>query len=214
MNSITICNMALNMLGMPSITSFEETNNSAKLCKQYFPILRDRVLRDHHWSFAAAAVTLQAVADEVPFDPAYVYSCALPGDLIRITRVEPEQPFRKAGNRIYIDTLPATLIYTRRVDDPTLFDDTFCEALQYCLAAEIGMINTRDPQLINFYRSEYERKLAIARSIDSSENRFAYQPSPRRSNFIAARYQSVTTPVAGQTGTPLKWVEGTEGKQK
>ncbi len=206
--------MALNMLGMPSITSFEEENNSAGLCKQFFPILRDRTLRDHHWSFAATAVKLQAAADEIPFDPAYTYCCPMPGDLIRITGIQPDQPYRKAGNRIFIDNLPATLIYTRRVDDPTLFDETFCEALQYQLAAEIGMTNTRDPQLINFYRSEYERKLAVARSIDSGENRFAYQPSPRQSNFIAARYQSVTTPVAGQTGTPLKWVEGTEGKQK
>ena len=205
--------MALNMLGMPAITSFDEENNSAKLCKQFFPILRDRVLRDHHWSFASTAISLQSLADQAPFDPQYSYICPLPGDLIRITALEPDIPYRKVGNAIFVATLPATLIYTRRVEDATIYDETFAEALQYKLAGEIGMSSTRDSQLINFYRSEYERYLALARSIDSAENRHAYQPSARRSNWIAARYQSVTTPVAGQTGTPLKWVEGNAGKQ-
>ena len=205
--------MALNMLGMPAITQFDETNNSARLCKQFFPILRDRVLRDHHWSFAAASVKLQALADAQPFDPQYRYVCTLPGDLIRITALYPEMPYRKAAGRIFVPELPATLIYTRRVDDSTVFDETFCQALQYQLAAEIGMSNTRDPQLINYYRSEYERILAIARSIDSSENRYAYQPGTKQSNWIAARYESVNDPVARQCGTPLNWVQGNAGKQ-
>lgn len=210
MDSVTICNLALNMLGIPQITSFDEENNSAKLCKNFFPISRDRVLRDHTWSFAAASTPLQAIANAIPFDPEFLYVCSLPPDLIRINEVFPDAPYRIFGNRIFVPFLPLTLVYTRRVEDSALFDETFAEALQYKLAVEIGMANTRDPQLINFYSSEYERRIALARSIDSRENRHSYQPASQRSSWIASRLAPV---VDSCPAGKLNWVEGNAGKQ-
>ena len=81
--------------------------------------------------------------------------------------------------------------------------------MQYLIASEIGMANTRDAQLINLYRQKYERSLATARSIDSQENRFAYQNDCKQSSFIEARgSHSGSGRVSG-----VKWVEGTAGKQ-
>lgn len=207
MDSVSICNLGLMLVGIPAITSFNDENNNAKLCKDFFPVLRDRVLRDHPWSFATAFHQLQKL-DEESGDPGFSEVCALPGDLIRVIELVGDRPYRRIENKILVRELPATLVYTRRVEDPELFDETFVEALQYLLAAEIGLSNTRDTQLIAMFRQEYERRLAIARSIDSQENRYAMQNGPRRSRWIRGRGQGA------ENYRPVKWTTGTEGKQQ
>lgn len=207
MNAVTICNMALMKVGIPPITSFDDENNNAKLCKTFFPVLRDRVLRDHAWSFAAAFHELQELDEPSP-DPDLPKVCALPGDVIRVISLDGGRPYRRMGVRILVPELPATLLYTRRVEDTELFDDTFVEALQLLLASEVGLSGTRDPQLVNLLRQEYERRLAVARAIDSQENRHASQLRPRRSHWIDARG------ACPEERRPVKWTEGNAGKQE
>ena len=186
MTHIDICNQALSMLGIPKITSYDDTSNQAKLCKQFFPVLRDRLLRDHTWSFATAAAKLQKL-DEESFDPELPYVCGLPTDCLRVVSLDDEDaPFRRIGKKIHIDYHPAGLIYIRRMEDCNDFDEIFSEALQYLLAVEIGMAMTRDAQLINLYRQEYEKRLQSARTIDAQENSHTYQRH-RHSGFLAAR---------------------------
>lgn len=188
MDSVSICNMALMMLGINQITNFDEENNNAKLCKEFYPVLRDRVLRDHTWSFATASADLQRIAHEESFDPAFPVVCGLPPDLIRVVNLVGDLPYRRVGRKILVSDYPAKLIYIRRVEDASEFDVTFAEALQYLLAAEIGMANTLNGNLINMYRREYEQRLRIARSIDSAENVHAHQPGVSRSKWVAARW--------------------------
>ena len=207
MDSVSICNLALMLVGIPAITSFQDENNNAKLCKTFFPVLRDRVLRDHTWSFATAFHELQRL-DERSLDPKYDVVCPLPGDVIRVIELVENRPYRRIENKILVQELPATLVYTRRIEDPGLFDETFVEALQYLLAAEIGMSNTRDTQLIAMFRQEYDKRLALARSIDSQENRHAMQNAPKRSRWIYGRGQGA------ENYRPVKWTTGTEGKQQ
>ena len=206
MDSVSICNLALMMLGIPPITSFNDENNNAKLCRNFFPVLRDRVLRDHPWSFATAFHELQKL-DERSGDPEFSDVCALPGDLIRVVELVGNSPYRRIENKILVRKLPATLVYTRRIEDPGSFDETFVEALQYLLAAEIGMSNTRDTRMIAMFRQEYDRRLALARSIDSQENRHSLQTRPQRSSWIRSRGQGA------ESCRPVKWTVGTEGKQ-
>lgn len=214
MDSIKICNLALMMVGIPPITSFEENNNNARLCKEFFPVLRDRVLRDHPWSFATTSYHLQKLHEE-SFDPALPFVCALPGDVIRILSLSDASPYRRVGKKIFIQNFPASVIYVRRIEDPGLFDETFCEALQYLIASEIGMANTRDASLIHFYRQKYEKSLASARAVDSQENRFSLQNRPRRSSWIESRGPGCGGRRKGD-GISLSsnFVEGTEGKQE
>lgn len=186
MDPVNICNLALNMVGIPPITSFSDKNNNAKLCEQFYPVLRDKVLRDHTWSFATYSMQLPQLAEK-PFDPEYEFAFQLPGDLLRIIELIPDVPFRKVRDMIFANQ-SVTCVYIKKVEDTTLFDVTFVEALQYLIAAEIGLANTRDGSLISYYRQQYERSLAIARSIDSQENHHTYQPPrDRGSSFLAAR---------------------------
>ena len=129
---------------------------------------------------------------------------------MRIIGVYPDQPFRKVARNIFVNALPATLVYVKKIEDTSLFDDTFSEALQYALAAEIAGASTQDLQKVNYFRSEYNRILALARSIDSQENRYAHQLAPRRSNFIASR--NIDDASSIRPGK-IEWVEGNAGKQ-
>jgi len=209
MDSVTICNLALQMVGIPTITNMEETNNNARLCRLFYPVLRDRVLRDHPWSFAEAVSKLEVLAEGSP-DPAYPYMCALPGDVIRVRRLTSGRPFRMHAGKILVTEYPEEAVYTRREEDPNKFDVLFVEALQYSLAAELGMANTRNTNLIGMYRQEYERRLQQARSVDSQENRYSLQGTGKRSNWIRARHDSG---IGRLENRPVKWTEGTEGKQ-
>ena len=212
MDGVTICNLSLGMIGMPGIVSFEDaSNNNARLCKRFYPILLDRVLRDHTWSFATAGHELQQLA-ETSFDPSLPCVCALPVDVIRIVSVSTNEtygdaPYRRVGKKVLVASLPATLVYIRRVADANEFDATFIEAVQYLLAAELIMASTRDARMVDFYRQGYEQRLATARAIDSQENIYAYRRQPRRSNWLAARRQG-----CGEPCGPLKFTEGTEGR--
>lgn len=207
MDSVSICNMALLMLGIPSITSFDDSNNNAKLCKAFFPVLRDRCLRDHVWSFATAAQELQ-ILSETSYDPEYEYVCGLPVDVIRVIGLIGGSKYRRIGKKILVKHHPVKVEYIRRITDAEEFDATFVEALQYLLAGELGMANTRDAQLINMYRQEYEKRLAVARAIDSQENIYSAQPGSRHSNWLASRRGAGV-----DIGERTVWVEGTEGIQ-
>lgn len=188
MDSVTICNFALTMLGMPCVASFEdEGDNNARMLKQFYPVLRDRVLRDHTWSFATRYCQLTAI-EESPLDPCFEYACPLPEDCIRVVKMTDDSSFRRCGNLIFCNSPDPQIEYISRVVDPNEFDPNFIEALQYCIAAELGMANTRDANLINMYRQEYQQRLAVARAIDSQENYYNNQRSrPKRSNWIASR---------------------------
>lgn len=190
MDSVTICNYALLMLGIPAITSLDDPNNNARLCRSFYPQLRDRVLRDHTWSFATAYCTLQRIeADGIP---GYQFAYSLPADVLRVIRLADDSEYRRIGDTLYANSGSPVLEYVRQVADPNEFDPVFVEALQYLLAAEIGMASTRDAGLISMYRQEYNQRLAVARSIDSQENIHACQPvRPRRSSWIQARYRGV-----------------------
>ena len=210
MDSVSICNLALNMLGINSITSFEEKTATAQLCREFFPVLRNRVLRDHDWSFAAKAVKLVQTADISSIDREKPFVCTVPGDCLAMRYILEDLPFRPWGRFVMVPALPATLVYTARIEDATLFDDTFSAALQYLLAAEIGMSHTRDMQLINMYEQKYQRTLQLARSFDSRENSDYYQHR-RRSRWIS---EPDNDSIRASCGQSVNWVQGTEGVQK
>lgn len=186
MNPVDICNMSLTMLNIPNIISFDDASNQAKSCRKFYPELRDRILRDHTWSFATASFQLPKLAEE-SCDANFQFACALPNDCIRVISLDREDaPYRRIGQKICVNALPASVIYIRRVEDCNLFDPLFTEALEYLIAAQLAMANTRDAQLSNLYRQSYLECLQAARSVDSQENVHVYQRK-RYSSFIAAR---------------------------
>jgi hypothetical protein len=210
MNTVEICNLALNMLGMPAICELNEQSEQANLCRRFFPVCCQRVLRDHFWSFAAKTSKLQVLNEKSPLRE-WRYVCAVPADCLRIIGLAGDQPYRRFGKNILVNN-PVDVIYVSNIDDPELFDVTFVEALQFLLASDLCMASTQNAQLSNFYRSEYQERLATARSIDSAENISAYERTiQRESTYLDSR--SIGTNYAPGTGSPVVFVKGTEGIQ-
>ena len=184
MNTLEICNMSLSMLGISMITSLNDENTQARQCATFFPQLRDRLLREHSWSFALRTHKLVAKNEE-PIDK-WAYVCALPVNFLSLVQTENNERYVIVGNSILVNNL-CSIIYVSRIEDSEAFDPLFTEVLQYKLAGEIAMANTCEMQTVNYYQTRAEELLAKAKAKDSQENEGFYQTERRISTFLAAR---------------------------
>ncbi len=151
MNEIEICNIALARIGVAPIESMDEASEAARACNQYYDFVRRNVLRKYPWTFATRRVTLAQI-DVTP--PDYKFAYRYPSDALALRKMYnqnycglPEKNQYKIlsdteGKTIYTDIEAANIEYTADIDDVSLFDDEFIEALGWKLAAEIAFMLT------------------------------------------------------------------------
>ena len=151
MNEIKICNIALARIGVAPIESMDEASEAARACNQYYDFVRRNVLRKYPWTFATRRVTLAQI-DVTP--PDYKFAYRYPSDALALRKMYnqnycglPEKNQYKIlsdteGKTIYTDIEAANIEYTADIDDVSLFDDEFIEALGWKLAAEIAFMLT------------------------------------------------------------------------
>lgn len=84
-SQVSICNQALGWIGANLITSLNDDNREAQLCKANFFDLRDAVLEEREWTFAVRRIDLSPTT----VDPVYGYGnqFVLPDDVIRVLNV-------------------------------------------------------------------------------------------------------------------------------
>lgn len=84
-SQVSICNQALGWLGANLITSLNDDNREAQLCKTNYDDIRDAVLEEREWTFAVRRITLAPVV----LPPAYGYArqFLLPPDVIRVLNI-------------------------------------------------------------------------------------------------------------------------------
>lgn len=145
-----IGNAALHKLGENPVTSFSDDSPRARaLLTRYEPI-RDQVLRMHRWTFAMSRASLSADADEPAFD--YSLQFTLPADCLQLVQINGaewtpgladyigrHQPmFHIEGRKVLTDiAAPLPIRYVARIEDPTLHDPLFDEALACRLAYDL-----------------------------------------------------------------------------
>jgi hypothetical protein len=136
-STVHVCNLALAKLGAKAIESLTENSKEARLCALFFESVRDDLLRAHPWNFAASRAALARLAEA----PAFGFAAAfqLPADCLKVVGLngDPRAVFRIEGRRLLTDLDQARIVYTARVEDPTLFDPHFVQALAARLAAEL-----------------------------------------------------------------------------
>jgi hypothetical protein len=193
---ISICNMALARIGVSSfISALTEPSNEARVCALFYEQMRDYALRDYPWNFANRRLALSEAGDApTNWEYMYVYpsdcmkarAIVAPG--LRAPRSDQRIPFETGyyeGQRvIYSNQAEAELIYTVRVEDPTLFDPMFASALAYLIASEIAMPLAVQPKVAEQARSAYTLVSSSAAASNLSEG--TEQPAPD-SEFIAIR---------------------------
>lgn len=178
LTSVKICNMALSHLGLPRISSFDESTKAAQECDLLFENTRDATLRAFPWTFARKVTKLSELSDEDP--PDYEYAYAYPSDCLYALEFYMESGGRQPvwgvraqtecpGKMIVTDHEDATLIYTARIKDPAYFDPLFAKAFSYHLASELAIPLTKRPKIQEAMLTLYERVLASARAVDANE---------------------------------------------
>lgn len=194
-SEVSICNTALAFLKVQTIESLDEASNPARLCRTLYPRRRDLTLREYPWGFARRIVALAPVPEEVP-GWSHVYSypadCLYALELTGEGAVRGAEPLRflvaaspDLRDRRILATIPrARLEYTARVEDPTLYDPAFTEALARGLAADLAFPLTGDGQAAEAHMAQHMRALEGAKGVDAAENKRPVEPSRR---YLQAR---------------------------
>lgn len=198
-STIDICNLALGRVGCSQfISSINEASNEARCCKRFYAMTRDRVLSAAPWGFAACYVDLQDIGTP-PAEWAYRYRYPL--DCLRLRDVLPPEsaetttvsrPLEYAviedatfgALAICCDLSPVRALYTRRIENESLFSPQFCHAFAWALAAEIATPLTANVGHAATAASAYQSALTTAIADSLNEMR---EPQPPLSDFILAR---------------------------
>lgn len=192
---VEICNLALARIGVAAqLTSIDERRPEALVCKTFYNITRDRVIRSLEWPFCKKTVTLALVAEQPTDEWGYAYT--YPADCVRMLRfvsgnrvdADAQYPYSiaysSAGRVIYTDAVDPVLEYITNVTNEAQYDPHFVDALVWCLAAEIAGPLTKDVKLADYCRNNYRMSLAEAGAMAKNENR----QEDAESSFIRAGY--------------------------
>jgi hypothetical protein len=211
-SDVQICNMALAHCGISLlIADLAENSNQAELCSLFYEPTRNKVLQAMPWPFARKYAPLQDIGSPpanwhfrylyptdclkfrnivnngyVPFLPG-IYP-GLYADFI--VCLPPRTPFQiglaadGSSKVIYTNVRDAHGEYTVVVTDPTLFPQTFVNALAWALAAELAIPLTTDIQRAQLAQTKYLSSLLEAGADLLNENEDGPQPE---SDFIRAR---------------------------
>lgn len=171
-----IANLALAHCGSGKQLSNLDTDSSdeASVCRQFFELSRDQVLRDYSWPFATKFRVVSLIEEE-PNDE-WDFSYRIPTDCLKIRRVLSGQrrdtndtrvPYKVAaddsGLLFYCDIEDAEIEYTMRQDDPLFYPPDFTMALSYKIAFYIApRVTAGDPfnlqqKFMQMYQMEMDR---------------------------------------------------------
>ena len=179
----SICNSALIKVGADRITSMTEDNRRAQLCNEQFSKVRDEVLRTHPWNFALARAEFSQLTTTPAFGYSYEYS--IPSDCLRILNLHDETiEWKQEGNKVLSDSSTIKARYIKRITAPAEYDSIFIEAMALRLAADLAYSLVQSSTLSQNLLAEYERHMALARSIDAQEGT---APDLIDDSFIEAR---------------------------
>ena len=169
-----IANLALSHLGVGKMISdltTEQGSQEAKVCREFYAISRDLVMRGFDWPFATETISL-ALVDTDPTDE-WAFSYRYPTNCLKFRRIlssirndtrQSRVPYRvtrdSSGKLIYCDIEDAQAEFTLHVTDAEKYPDDFVMAVSFRLAAYIApRITAGDPfrlgeRAIKFYQAE------------------------------------------------------------
>jgi hypothetical protein len=169
-SEVEISSMALNKLGAEGITSFDDLTNRSNLCRDFYPHVRDAVLRAYPWKCSLVQKALVHDAAAPLFGWSYKFPLPVDPYCLRVIEIEDEPDYAVKGRYIYTDESSITIEYISRITNPGLFDSLLKEAIEARLAAELAYPITRSNELGSVMWSLYEAKLREARTMDAMES--------------------------------------------
>lgn len=188
-SEVSICNQALGKIGISQFIANLDTeqSNEARVCRIYYEAARDRVLQAIPWGFAKRTAELQ----DIGTPPAgWLYRYRYPNDCLFARKVietgatedSTGQPFSisedetNSGLALCSNTYPASLIYTARITNTTLFSQMFTDALSWSLAMDISAPLSAQPDMAKAASQAYMAALnqAAARHLNEDQPQDIY----------------------------------------
>ncbi|MBN21317.1 MAG: hypothetical protein CL678_08530 [Bdellovibrionaceae bacterium] len=177
---ISICNYALNLLGVNNINSFDEDNVPSELCRNVYDMYKRSMLQDHNWSFATkrkGPLTLANPWAQPDFQ--FNHAFFLPTGCIRVILAtwDPNTNYVRPQNAIYQIEGPFLLsnwsqVYVKFISEDTdevLFTPMFIDAFSVRLAAEMAMPLTNSLDLQDSLFRLYTAKVRMAANADGMQ---------------------------------------------
>lgn len=183
-NETDVANLALSMLGKPSIVSLDENSNTAALCRQNYPDARRAQLSRSDWIFARALKQLPALAEPAVY--AGWTKFILPTDFVKLRAVSSSEgvpyhtgkwhgpEFRADGGYISVAGNTLVLAYIADKTDVSTWPPLFAEAVAYKLAAMIASRVTGRLKDAGDAMQLAEAMLMRAIEVDASQERHTY----------------------------------------
>ena len=136
-----------------------------------------------------AARYIEPTGPVVPHGAIYPHTCywadRVPtGSVVTSTPTVPTAAFELRGQKVFSHQPDAVLIYTARIEDPTLFDPSFVEALSYRLAADLAISRKDDRATRDMMLRDYQGVLAAATAADARDGTLRADQPP---DWIRAR---------------------------
>lgn len=168
-SSVDIVNSAALKLGVAPIASLDDGVKFSIAASNQYDKCRKQVLRAHPWNFAIRRVELASVVATPAFGFDYVF--ALPTNCLRVLP-DPEYydtEYKVEGRYIYTNESTFKIKYIEDIEDVTLFDSCFEEALACALARDLAIHMKNSTQLAQLMDGAYRMALKEARAVDAQE---------------------------------------------
>ena len=147
---VTVWNLAISAAGGRGLISDEtESSRSADLCRLWYPVVRNNVLKTASWPCNKKWVSLALLAtrdfgdawDAADPAPTWKYAYSAPSDMIAprflTTYARFERGLQEGKNAIFTNQATAVLHYLVKQTDVTLWDAGLDMAVVYALAANV-----------------------------------------------------------------------------
>ena len=176
-SEVEVCNLALTWLAVDPITSLDDPQVEAQVCKANFASARDATLEDGDWSFAIRYTQPAMVGSPAVHDPRPPLTGNLfwkPTDVLRIVRADDgsddwRQRWLVVGEYIVSDTSTLYIETVVLIEDTTRWSPTFSQAVAARLAADTAMTFTESRSMRNDMWQLYEQKVSTARANDGRQ---------------------------------------------
>jgi hypothetical protein len=169
-SSVTeIANSALIKLGGKVITSLDDPDKEAKLCKVRYPSCRRAVLRMHLWNCAIKRISLAPVATAP--EHTYSYKFLLPGNCLRVLPFDSlvDEDFQVEGRYLLCNINAIDIRYIQDIDDVSLLDPLLEESIAWYLAWDISYALTQSNTVRQDAWQGFRNTLPKAKVTDAQE---------------------------------------------
>jgi hypothetical protein len=168
-----ICNRALSKLGAGRISAITDQSVAARACQACYDILRRAELRIHPWNFAIERFQLAASATAPAFGPARAFP--LPTGWLRVLPPDSKANLNdrdwiiERGSILTDYTAPLEVRCVMDIEDTTLFDATFVEALASRMGIEMAEQLTQSNKKKEACAEMYKAAIAAAKKANAIE---------------------------------------------